>query len=121
MRWEIAFFRIAAFAALLLLAWHGVRRDGPLCAVAERHAYRLVPAGIGGLRVLGAAMAADTALTARVEAELRAHAAASPWNARGLLERALRVSPALGRGHERLGLIALAGGSGAWVELTRLC
>jgi hypothetical protein len=106
-----------------------VRRDGPLRAVAERHAFRLVPAGIAGLRVLGAAMVADTVLTGRVEAELRARAAASPWNARdlglladlalaggrhgearGLLERALRVSPALGRGHERLGLIALAEG-----------
>jgi hypothetical protein len=89
-----------------------VRRDGPLHAVAERHAYPLVPAGNAGLRVLGAAMVADTALTARVDAELRARAAASPWNAgelglladialqrehhreaRGLVERALRVSP----------------------------
>lgn len=83
-----------------------MRRDGPLSAVAERHAYRLVPAGIGGLRVLGAAMAADTALTARVEAELRAHAAASPWNARDLALAHGRYGET--RGHERLRLIALA-------------
>ncbi len=106
-----------------------VRRDGPLRSVAERSAYRLAPAGRMSLVALGARMAADPSLAPRVEAELRERAAASPWDshdlawladlaiahgryqdARELLERALRVSPALLRGHERLGLIDLAQG-----------
>ena len=106
-----------------------VRRDGPLREVALRHAYRVVPAGIAGLRALGAAMAADTSVARRAEAELRARVAASPWNgidsellsdvvlargdragARALLERALSTSHALARAHERLGLMALAAG-----------
>jgi hypothetical protein len=106
-----------------------VRRDGPLRAVAERSPYRLVPAGRASLLALGARMVADPSLTPRVEAELRERVAASPWDAhdltwladlemahgryeeaRGRIEQALRVSPALARGHERLGLIHLAEG-----------
>lgn len=106
-----------------------VRRSGPLRALAERHRGDVVPAGAARLATLGAAMTADTSLAARVEAELRARAAASPWNARDLalladialaggrpaearelVGRALTVSPTLMRGHERLGLVALAEG-----------
>ncbi|MBI1797142.1 MAG: tetratricopeptide repeat protein [Candidatus Eisenbacteria bacterium] len=103
-----------------------VRRGGALDSTAARDAYRLVPAGVVRLEALGAAVARDTVLRARVVAELDRQVADSPWNAnalsllanldlvagrygaaRSLLARALRVDPTLGRAHERLGIMAM--------------
>jgi hypothetical protein len=104
-----------------------VRRAGPLAAVAARLGAGALPAGGGGLAALGRAMAADTALVARVAAGLRARAEASPFNARdlallanvelgrgrtgeagALVRRALAVDPGVDRGHLLLAMVALA-------------
>jgi tetratricopeptide (TPR) repeat protein len=106
-----------------------VRRAGPLRPVAERFAYRHVPAGRKRVGPLGAECARDSSLRAEVAAELERAAASSPWNAgalsllanialvegrldegRALIERALKVDPAIGRAHERLGAIAMETG-----------
>jgi hypothetical protein len=103
-----------------------VRRAGAFDSLAARYAYRYVPAGSVRLEALGAAVARDTVLRARVIAELDRQVAASPWNAnplsllanlalverrypdaRALIGRALAVDPTLGRAHERLGLMAM--------------
>lgn len=104
-----------------------VRRSGPMAGVATRLGAGALPAGSAGLAALGRAMATDTALAARVAEGLRARAAMSEWNsrdlallgnvelgrgrmaeARALIERALAVDPFLDRGHQLLGMIALA-------------
>jgi hypothetical protein len=106
-----------------------VRRDGPLHEVAARSGYRYLSAGPARTLALGEACASDSVLREALEDELRRAVESSPWNATALsqlanialtsghfdeagelLARALRRSPGLGRAHERLGLIALAGG-----------
>jgi tetratricopeptide (TPR) repeat protein len=106
-----------------------VRRQGSLAAIASRFAYHHLPGGTAGLGPLGAAVAADAALRATVEGELRRQVESSPWHAgalslvaniamsdgrydeaRALLERGLAISPGLGRAHERLGRISLEEG-----------
>jgi hypothetical protein len=106
-----------------------VRRRGPLSPVADRFAYRCVPAGQAKLGPLFERCAKDSTFRAEVAAELERRAGGSPWNAQTLdlladlalgegrladarefLARALRVSPWIGRAHERLGVIALASG-----------
>jgi hypothetical protein len=106
-----------------------VRRDGPLAAVADRFAYRAAPAGRSAIAALGRVCGRDPGLRARAEAELARQAAGSPHNAMASsvlanlemmdgrldeaetrLRHALEVDPELPRGHERLGMIALAAG-----------
>ena len=106
-----------------------VRRHGPLASVAERHAYRALPAGRAELGAIYERCARDSAFRAEIVRELERRAAGSRWNAltldmlanlaliegrtgeaHDLLERALRVNPWIARAHERLGLIALATG-----------
>jgi hypothetical protein len=106
-----------------------VRRDGPLATVAEHFAYRAAPAGRNAIAALGRACERDTALRARAEAELVRQSAGSPHDAmassvlatlelmdgrldqaEARLRHALEVDPDLPRGHERLGMIALAAG-----------
>jgi hypothetical protein len=106
-----------------------VRRGGALEPIAQRYAYRIVPAGLARLDAVGAALVRDPATREQVMDELARQAHGSPWNAnamsllaniayverryddaRALLLQALRASPEVGRGHERLGLIALSQG-----------
>jgi tetratricopeptide (TPR) repeat protein len=117
-----------------------LRRDGPHARLAADSAYRLVPGGTGRLNALGAAVTRDPAIRARTIEELERQVASSRWSAhalgllanvalverrydeaRALLGRALAIDPALGRGHERLGLIALEQGRprGALAEFER--
>lgn len=103
-----------------------VRRGGALQPLADRFAYRLLPAGGTDLWRLRAACLADTALRRRVVAELERQLRASPYNAaahhllgdfafaegklaeaRGHYREATRVDPLALRLHERLGLVAL--------------
>jgi hypothetical protein len=103
-----------------------VRRRGPLAAVADSFAYRVLPAGRAGRERLVRDCGADTALRARAVAELERQAAGSPWNghahhllglfaamegsmaaARDHLVRALEKKPLLPGTHELLGLVAL--------------
>ena len=57
-----------------------VHRRGPLAAVADSFAYRVVPAGPPGVGALMTALAADTALRARAAAELERSIRASEFN-----------------------------------------
>ena len=103
-----------------------VRREGPLAPVAERFAYRVVPAGNAGLGLLGAVAAADPALRPPVRAELEREVAESPWHgqaysllanlalmeadwkaARPLLDSVLAIDHRRPRAHQRLGLLDL--------------
>jgi hypothetical protein len=106
-----------------------VRRAGPLAALAGSAAYRVLPASHEGVdRVMDAALA-DSALRARVEAEIARRIAGSRWNAsasmaaawfaalegrggeaRRHLERAIEVAPRLGGAHFRLATLAAAEG-----------
>ena len=106
-----------------------VRRDGPLGAVAERLAYREIPAGTARLGVLGALAMADPLRRRAILDELAREASESPFNALALgrlgslelaigdpgpardhLLRALVADPRAARAHERLGTLALAAG-----------
>lgn len=103
-----------------------VRRRGPLAAVADSFAYRVLPAGRAGRERLVRDCGADTTLRVRAVAELERQAAGSPWNghahhllglfaamdgrtadARAHLVRALEKKPLLPGAHELLGLVAL--------------
>ncbi len=75
-RWALVFMDDAA--ALF------VRRDGSLRAIADRHAYRLLPAGNLRLGQLGEACRRDPALRARFAAELERQVRESPYNATAL-------------------------------------
>jgi hypothetical protein len=59
-----------------------VRRDGPMKSVADRYAYRVVPAGNIGLAKVGSSSAGDAVLQARAAAELEREIAESPWHSR---------------------------------------
>jgi len=106
-----------------------VRRRGPLAAVAERFAYRVVPAGNAGLGRLGMAAARDSALRPAVRAELEREARESPWHgqafsllanldliearwatARARLDSVLAIDHRRPRTHQRLGLLDLIDG-----------
>jgi Flp pilus assembly protein TadD len=106
-----------------------VRRDGPLAAIADTFAYRAAPAGKRAIGALGRACERDTALRAVAIAELERQSAGSPLHAmtnsvlatllmtagrlgeaEARLRQALVADPELPRGHERLGMIALADG-----------
>jgi hypothetical protein len=106
-----------------------VRRDGPLRAVAERLAYRELPAGTARLGSLGALALSDSLRRAAILAELAREATESPYHALALgrlgslelalgdrararahLLGALAVDPRAARAHERLGALALAEG-----------
>ena len=105
-----------------------VRRDGPLRPVAERFAYRVLPAGTDARMRLVPQCAADSALRARAMAELETAVASSPRNgsahhllglmmlmdhrpaeARAQLEQALRIAR-FQSAHEILGRLALEEG-----------
>lgn len=104
-----------------------VRRAGPLGAVADSFAYRIIPPSEDGRRRLVGACAANTALRHRAIAELERQAAASPENgiahhllgifemmdgrpeeARAHLERTLVLDPLVPGVHPLLGTIAAA-------------
>jgi hypothetical protein len=106
-----------------------VRREGPLAAVADSFAYRLIPAGRAGWDSVSARCHTDLAYRGEVRAELERCAAASPFasfahsqlanlslldgnpaEARRELELALALDPFRPTVHERLGRIALAEG-----------
>lgn len=106
-----------------------VRRDGAAGALADGFAYRLLPAGREGRRLLAQACEAHPALRAAVELELDRMIASSPENGaashlRGLfalmdgdrpsarrhLERAVHLDPLLPGVHEMLGTLALEEG-----------
>jgi len=106
-----------------------VRRRGPLAAIAERFAYRRLPAGAEALDPLGMAVATDSTVRREVAGELQRQILDSPWHAgalsllanvalieghytdaRTMLERGLAIQPALPVAHERLGLIDLEEG-----------
>ncbi|MEO5616130.1 MAG: hypothetical protein ABIS67_00010 [Candidatus Eisenbacteria bacterium] len=103
-----------------------VRRAGPLSDVAQRFAYRVVPAGNAGMGVLGAAAAGDLSLRAPVREELQREVRGSPWHgqaysllanlalmeadwkaARMLLDSVLAIDHRRPRAHQRLGLLDL--------------
>lgn len=107
-----------------------VRREGPLRAVAERLAYRELPAGTSRLGSLGAAALTDSLRRRAILAELAREASESPFHALALgrlgsleltigdrerarehLLGALAVDPRAPRAHERLGALALAAGN----------
>jgi tetratricopeptide (TPR) repeat protein len=104
-----------------------VRRSGPLRAVAERHGYRLVPAGDEEVPALARAVREDPEARAQALREIDRQIAASPQHARPLsilatlewmegdaaqarehLVAALAVDPRAPGAHQRLGMIALA-------------
>jgi len=106
-----------------------VRHEGPLGAVADSFAYRIVPAGRTGRYLLGAACERDSALRAGAEGELDRMIAGSPnhggashlrgWlalmdgdpeTARRHLERAIAILPLLPGVHDMLGTIAYGQG-----------
>jgi len=72
-----------------------LRRSGPLRAVADSFAYRVVPGSISGIQALGAALAADSTLRAAAAAELG---------------RMIRESPFSGSAHSNLANIAMIEG-----------
>ena len=57
-----------------------LRRRGASAPVAERFAYRLVPAGVEKMAALGSVMSKDPALREGVRGELERQIGASPWN-----------------------------------------
>ena len=104
-----------------------VRRDGPLAALADSFAYRLIPAGRSRWTAVGARCQEDTAYRAQVRAELERCAAASPYSAGACsqlanislldgrtadakreLARVVACDPFGPAAHGRLGRIALA-------------
>jgi tetratricopeptide (TPR) repeat protein len=106
-----------------------VRRDGPLSPIAARFAYHVMPAGRTAIAALGRACEQDPALRARARVELARQSATSQFDAMASsvratldlmdgrldeaethLRRALAVDRDLPRAHERLGMVALAGG-----------
>jgi tetratricopeptide (TPR) repeat protein len=106
-----------------------VRRDGHLAPIVPRLAYREILAGTARLGALGYAATTDSVRRRRIVAELRREISGSPHHAQALgrlgslalatgdlatarryLKETLRVNPRAARGHERLGLIALAEG-----------
>jgi tetratricopeptide (TPR) repeat protein len=106
-----------------------VRRDGPLAAVARRHAYRILPGGNRALEQVGARSVSDPGFAALAESEARRAAGESRWNGKALsllsnlealrgdrddarahLEQAVRVLPNLPFAHERLGRMAMEAG-----------
>lgn len=106
-----------------------LRRDGPLAAVANRDAYRLMPGGTARIAELQRRSGADSIYRARLVAELERAAAGSSAQvqtysllanvaltagdhaeARAYLTRMLEMDPRAFRAHERLGLISLAEG-----------
>ncbi|HEX5633454.1 MAG TPA: hypothetical protein VFX50_09505, partial [Gemmatimonadales bacterium] len=103
-----------------------VRRDGPLAAVANAHAYRVMPGGQEGMARVAPQVFADPAARRALRAELERRAAASPLNAqarslianldyiegnragaRTHLEAALAVDPTLAGVHRRLAWLHL--------------
>jgi hypothetical protein len=105
-----------------------VRREGPLRAVADTFAYRVLPAGGAGLAALGPRCATDSAFRAAVRREAERQVAASPFSAaahnllanlaeedgrpmeiRTHLLEVLRQDPQFPGAHARLGFLALAG------------
>jgi hypothetical protein len=106
-----------------------VRRSGPLRAVADSFAYRIVPAGTAGIRALGMALSADPSRRAEAAAELERMIRESEYNgsahsnlanlamidgrlgdARREIEIALARDPAIRYAWERLALIAISEG-----------
>jgi hypothetical protein len=104
-----------------------VRRAGPLRAVADSFAYRVLPAGGVALGRLAQRCDTDTVFRHEIRAEAEREAAGSPLNAaannllanlatlerrpdevRSRLREVLRQDPQFPGAHERLGLIALA-------------
>jgi Flp pilus assembly protein TadD len=123
-----------AFALVFLddVAALYVRKAGRLAPVAERFAYRLLPAGNRKIPALQALCASDSAARARLTAELRRANESSPRDAqtrsllanvalmdndvataRAQLERAIEVAPGTLRAHERLGILDLDQGRAA--------
>jgi hypothetical protein len=103
------------------------RRVGSSRALAERFAYRELPAGSARIGALGAAALADSSRRVRIIAELDREVASSPFHSLALVQRAglalatgdlhgaearLRTALAIdshaARAHERLGWVALA-------------
>ncbi|TMQ68081.1 MAG: tetratricopeptide repeat protein [Candidatus Eisenbacteria bacterium] len=106
-----------------------MRRDGSLSTVAQRYAYRLVPAGNERVPELQQRSGADSVYRVRLKNEVERAVACSRHDAlaRSLLANvfllegryvearrellaALRVSPGTPRAHQRLGLLALEQG-----------
>ena len=106
-----------------------VRREGPLEAVADSFAYRVIPGGAGSMRALGSQLAADSTLRERARAELERVARSSEFNssahsnlanlamlegrfatARAELESTLTIAPWTPYTWERLALVALGEG-----------
>ena len=119
-----------------------VRRGGASHPVAERHAYRVMPAGVRRREALVPVLAQDAALRARATDELRRMVASSPRNSRALqllgmmrmmdggwdeaasaLTRALDLAPDRPRLRELLGIVALEQGrpedARRWFEAER--
>jgi hypothetical protein len=119
-----------------------VRRTTALNPVAERHGYRVMPAGVRRREALVPALAQDSLLRARATGELRRMADSSPWNSRALqllgmmrmmdgawdeaasaLARALELAPDRPRLRELLGIVALEQGRPEpalrWLEAER--
>jgi tetratricopeptide (TPR) repeat protein len=109
-----------------------VRRTGPLAAVADSFAYRLLPGGTAGIGPLGRKMVEDSTVAAAAHAELLRQVSSSRWNAaaasllarealgagrrdeaRRWTEHAIAVAPLMPGEHERLGDLALAEGRAA--------
>src|SRR6185436_15428548 len=106
-----------------------LRRSGPLGALADSFAYRVVPGSVFGIKRLGASLAADSTRRAAAAAELERTIRESPFNGsahsnlaniamiegrtqdagRELL-LALAADPGAIYAHERLALIALGAG-----------
>lgn len=103
-----------------------VRRDGPLAAIAEHWAYRVMPGGNEALVQAGPGVFADSLARRALRAELERRAASSPLNAqarsllanldfiegdraaaRENLESAIAVEPTLAGVHRRLGWLLL--------------
>ena len=103
-----------------------VKRDGPLAAVADSFAYRVMPGGAERFGALGATLARDTSARAALRAELERRVAGSPLHAQAdlalasldfidgdrdgaarHLERALAVEPRIAGAHLRLGYRAM--------------
>ena len=106
-----------------------LRRSGPLGALADSFAYRVVPGSVSGIQRLGTSLAADSTRRAAAAAELARTIRESPFNgsahsnlaniamiegraqdARREIQLALAADPGTFYAHERLALIALGDG-----------
>ena len=104
-----------------------VRHDGPLAAVADSFAYRIMPGGAERFAALGGVIAHDTTARRMLRVELARRSAGSPLDAQAnlalatldfmdgdrerarlRLERSLGVEPRIAGAHLRLGYLAMA-------------